>query len=85
MYTYEKNKKPNYKNCYILFITLIALISLVGNAYQNKVLMQCNEISDREYNTLYIEYQKQFEQLKAANKKLQIITDEYNDLLKSAE
>lgn len=85
MYTYEKKKKLNHKNCYLLFITLIALISLVGNAYQTKVLMQCNDISDREYNTLYIEYQKQFEQLKAANKKLQIITDEYNDLLKSAE
>lgn len=85
MYRYEKKKKINYKHCYVLFITIIALISLVGNAYQNKVLIRCNEISDREYNTLYIEYQKQFEQLKAANKKLQIITDEYNDLLKSAE
>ena len=84
MYTYEK-KKINKKNCYILFITLIALISLVGNAYQNKVLMQSNDIFNREYNTLYIEYQKQYKELKAANKKLQIITDEYNDLLKSAE
>lgn len=85
MYRYEKKKKINYKNCYVLFITLIALISLVGNAYQNKVLMRCNEISCREYNTLYIEYQKQYEELKETNKKLQIITDEYNDLLKSAE
>lgn len=84
MYTYEK-KKINKKNCYILFITIIALISLVGNAYQNKVLMKCNDISDREYNTLYIEYQKQYEELKETNKKLQIITDEYNDLLKSGE
>lgn len=31
----KQTRSLNYKNCYILFISLVALISLTGNVWQN--------------------------------------------------
>lgn len=58
MYTFEKKKKINKKHAYIIFITLFALISLVGNIFQNVSYANVEEINVQEYNTLYSQYKQ---------------------------
>lgn len=82
---YKYERKLNKKNCYLLFITIIAIVSLIGNAYQDKHYTESIKSYKRELKTAdntYLELQKEH---KKVNDNLKIITDEYNDLLERSK
>ncbi len=41
-----KKRKLNLKNCYILFISLVAFISLIGNFYQDRFYNKALALQD---------------------------------------
>ncbi len=57
-----KQRKINVKNCYILFISLVAIISLIGNFFQ-----------DRFYNNALAVQEEMIEQFDNTN-----VSDNFN-------
>ena len=57
-----KQRKINIKNCYILFISLVAIVSLIGNFFQ-----------DRFYNNALAVQEEMIEHFDNTN-----VSDNYN-------
>lgn len=85
MYKYEKTKKINWQHAYLLFITAIAIVSLVGNAAQNRNYDETKKSYEREINILESTYQELQDKYSSVQNQLEIITDEYNELYKSGQ
>ncbi|NBK96413.1 MAG: hypothetical protein EOM50_00060 [Erysipelotrichia bacterium] len=41
-----RKRKVNIKNCYLLFISLIAIVSIIGNIYQDRFYNQALSFQD---------------------------------------
>lgn len=43
----SRKRKVNIKNCYLLFISLLAIISIIGNIYQDRFYNQALSFQDQ--------------------------------------
>lgn len=43
----SRKRKINIKNCYLLFISLLAIISIIGNIYQDRFYNQALSFQDQ--------------------------------------
>lgn len=43
----SRKRKVNIKNCYLLFISLLAVISIIGNIYQDRFYNQALSFQDQ--------------------------------------
>lgn len=78
---YKSKRKTNWSNVYILAVTAIALIFIVAFTYENHCKNEIAKSYEREIKVQENTYQDLQKKYKEVNDKLNIITDEYNDLL----
>lgn len=83
--TYKYERKINWSNVYILAVTAIALVFIVVFAYENHCKNEMAKSYEREMQTQENTYQDLQKKYKIVNDKLNIITDEYHDLLDRTE
>lgn len=43
----SRKRKINIKNCYLLFISLLAIVSIIGNIYQDRFYNQALSFQDQ--------------------------------------
>lgn len=43
----SRTRKVNIKNCYILFISLLAIVSIIGNIYQDRFYNEALSFQDQ--------------------------------------
>lgn len=43
----SRKRKVNIKNCYLLFISLLAIVSIIGNIYQDRFYNQALSFQDQ--------------------------------------
>lgn len=75
---YKSKKKINYDHLYILVISLIALVFIIAFAYENHCKNEIAKSYEREIQVLENTYQD-------LQNQLEILTDEYNDLLEGSK
>lgn len=78
---YKSKRKTNWSNVYILAVTAIALVFIIAFAYENYFKNEAAKSYEREIQTLENTYQELQKKYKTVNDQLNIITDEYHDLL----
>lgn len=78
---YKSKRKTNWSNVYILAVTAIALIFIVAFAHENYCKNEIAKSYEREMQVQENTYQDLQKRYADKNNKLNIITDEYNDLL----
>lgn len=75
---YKSKKKINYDHLYMLVITLIALVFIIAFKYENYCKNEMISSYERELKVQENTYQD-------LQNQLEILTDEYNDLLEKSE
>lgn len=75
---YKSKKKINYDHIYMLVITLIALVFIIAFKYENHCKNEMAKSYEREIQVQENTYQD-------LQNQLEILTDEYNDLLEKSE
>lgn len=47
----SRKRKLNIKNCYLLFISLLAVVSIIGNIYQDRFYNEALSFQDQMLET----------------------------------
>ena len=60
-------RKINFKNCYILFVSVVAVLSLMGNVFQNIYYNEALDIQQETLETFAAEYYSSTDSIQTAS------------------
>lgn len=63
----SRKRRLNLKNCYILFVSMVAILSLVGNVLQDKYYNEALNIQQQTIETFAAEYNEAITSVQTAS------------------